>query len=50
LNFKLSFWEKSSQILTLDTKLLIRSILTFDAYVSEWVDKQTYSKEMLNFK
>jgi len=50
LNFKFLFWKKHSQILTLYKKLLIRSTLTFDAYVSEWVDKQTYGKEMLNFK
>jgi len=50
LNFELSFWKQRSQILTLGTKLLIRSILTFDAYVSEWVDEQTYGDDMLNFK
>jgi len=50
LNFELSFWEQRSQILTLGTKLLIRSILTFDANVSERVDEQTYGDDMLNFK
>jgi len=29
LNFEFLFWKKDSQILTLDTKLLIRLILTF---------------------
>jgi len=46
LNFELSFWEKPSQILMLDTKLLIRSVLTFLMHMCRngWMNKHTIKK------